>query len=114
MVASTQRLRIAARCPHILAVIPVGEARNRAIADGIAPRNPYPGVADGRINLWAADGYHASAAGSCLEALAIFGRVTGRDRRRLGRNEEAAAALGISPDQRLPCSVLPEKHSRPK
>ena len=92
MVASTQRLRIAARCAHILAVIPVGEAWNRAIADGIALRNPYPGVADG---------YHASAAGSCVEALVIFGSVTGRDPRSLGRNEEAAAALGISPDQAL-------------
>ena len=33
--------RAAANSPHIRAVIPVGEAWNRAIADGIAVRNPY-------------------------------------------------------------------------
>jgi hypothetical protein len=87
----------AARSPNIRAVIPVGEAWNRAIAEGIAARNPYQAVGPHQINLWSADGYHASAYGSYLEALVIFGSVTGKDPRGLGAEEEAAAHLGISP-----------------
>jgi len=34
-----------------------------------------------------------------LEALVIFGSVTGRDPRTLGANEEAAAQLGIPPSE---------------
>ena len=90
--------RAAASSPHIRAVIPVGEAWNRAIAEGFAARNPYEGVRPDQINLWAADGYHASAYGSYLAALVIFGSVTGRDPRSLGRDEQAAAQLGISPE----------------
>ena len=81
----------------IRAVIPVGQAWNRAIAEGIAARNPYQGVGPGQINLWSADAYHASVHGYYLEALVIFGSVTGRDPRSLGRKEQAAARLGISP-----------------
>ena len=47
--------------------------------------------------LWAADGYHASVYGSYLQALVVFGSVTGRDPRSLGGQEQAAADLGISP-----------------
>ncbi len=82
-------------------MIPVGEAWNRAIAEGFAARNPYEGVGAGQVNLWAADGYHASAYGSYLAALVIFGSITGRDPRSLGSEEQAAAQLGISPDQAL-------------
>ena len=91
----------AARSPHILAVIPVGEAWNRAISEGFAARNPYEGVRPDQINLWAADGYHASACGSYLAALVIFGSVTGRDPRSLGGDEQAAVQLGISPERAL-------------
>ena len=52
--------RAAAHSQHIRAVIPVGEAWNRAIDEGIATRNPYLRTARGQINLWADDSYHAS------------------------------------------------------
>lgn len=87
----------AVRSPHICAVIPVGEAWSRAIADGVAVRNPFQGIRGDTIDLWAADGYHASAYGSYLAALVIFGSVTGRDPRSLGRGEAAAARIGIPP-----------------
>lgn len=87
----------AERSSTIRAVIPVGQAWNRAIAEGFAARNPYQGVGPRQINLWAADGYHASVYGYYLEALVIFGSVTGLDPRSLGRKEQAAAQLGISP-----------------
>jgi hypothetical protein len=89
--------RAAERSSIIRAVIPVGQAWNRAIAEGTAARNPYQGIGRDQINLWAADGYHASVYGYYLEALVIFGSVTGRDPRGLGRKERAAAQLGISP-----------------
>ncbi len=93
--------RAAERSPHIRAVIPVGEAWNRAITEGIAARNPYQGVGPHQINLWADDHYHASVQGYYLEALVIFGSVTGHDPRSLGGGEEAAAQLGITPAQAI-------------
>jgi hypothetical protein len=89
----------AGRSPQVRAVIPVGQAWNRAIAEGIAAANPYKAVGVDQINLWAEDGYHASAYGSYLAALVIFGNVTGRDPRDLGEDEEAAAHLGIPSDR---------------
>jgi hypothetical protein len=79
------------------AVVPVGQAWNRAIRKGVAARNPYLKIRPGQINLWASDGYHASTFGYYLEALVIFGSVTGRDPRVLGSKEIAAAELGIAP-----------------
>ena len=87
----------AERSLQLRAVIPVGEAWNRAIAQGVAASNPYEPVGTDMVNLWTDDGYHASAYGSYLAALVIFGSVTGRDPRGLGAEEEAAAHLGISP-----------------
>jgi hypothetical protein len=81
---------------YIGAVVPVGQAWNRAIRKGVAARNPYLKIRPGQINLWASDGYHASTFGYYLEALMIFGSVTGRDPRVLGSNEIAAAELGIA------------------
>ena len=49
------------------------------------------------IDLWATDHYHGSTYGYYLEALVIFGNVTGRDPRTLGSHEQAAAALGLEP-----------------
>jgi putative endopeptidase len=89
--------RAAENSASIRAVIPVGQAWNRAIELGVATRNPYEGIRPGQINLWAADNYHASTHGYYLEALVIFGSVTGRDPRALGREEIAAAQLGIAP-----------------
>jgi hypothetical protein len=42
------------------------------------------------------DNYHASTYGYYLEALVIFGSVTGRDPRALGGQEVAATQLGIA------------------
>ena len=109
--------RAAESSPNIRAVIPVGEAWNRAIAEGIAARNPYQGGDPGQINLWAADGYHASVYGYYLAALVIFGNVTGHDPRSLGGREPAAAHLGISPAtalalQRVASQTLASERTR--
>jgi hypothetical protein len=77
-------------------VIPVGEAWNRAIAAGVADANPYDGIDAGKLDLWTHDHYHASAHGYYLEALVIFGAVTGRDPRSLGERECSAFELGLS------------------
>ncbi|MET0982564.1 MAG: PEP-CTERM sorting domain-containing protein [Telluria sp.] len=79
----------------IRGVIPVGEAWNRAIAGGLADANPYDGIRPGQVNLWAPDAYHGSVHGYYLEALTIFGSVTGRDPRMLGAGEPVARELGI-------------------
>lgn len=78
-------------------VIPVGEAWNRAFAQRVADPNPYDGVSFGQVDLWTHDQYHASAAGYYLEALVVFGKVTGIDPRTLGERERAADDLGLSP-----------------
>jgi hypothetical protein len=77
-------------------VIPVGEAWTRAIRTGLADPNPYDGIEAGKLNLWTYDHYHASTYGYYLEALVIFGSVTGRDPRALGPNECSAFELGLS------------------
>lgn len=76
-------------------VIPVGEAWNLAIAGGLADANPYDGIGAGQVNLWAPDAYHGSVYGYYLEALTIFGNVTGLDPRSLGGDEYVARDLGI-------------------
>jgi hypothetical protein len=86
----------AASAPSIKAVNPVGEAWNRAMQGGIADPNPYDGIAFGQLNLWTYDHYHASDFGYYLEALVVFGAVTGRDPRALGAHECAAFELGMS------------------
>jgi hypothetical protein len=83
--------------PLIHGVIPVGEAWNRAIADGVADANPYDGIDPGKVDLWAPEHYHASVYGYYLEALTIFGRVTGLDPRSLGKLDHVAGDLGINP-----------------
>lgn len=85
--------------PAIRSVIPVGEAFSRAIRTGVADANPYDGIEPGKVDLWAYDQYHGSHYGYYLEALVMFGRVTGRDPRALGPHECAAFELGISPAQ---------------
>ena len=77
-------------------VIPVGDAWNGAMQTGIADTNPYDGIDAGKLNLWTFDQYHASTYGYYLEALMVFGRVTGRDPRSLGENECSGFELGIS------------------
>jgi hypothetical protein len=83
----------------IKAVVPVGEAWNRAFKTGLADPNPYDGIEAGKIDLWADDNYHASTHGYYLEALMVFGAVTHRDPRGLGASECAAYELGMSSAQ---------------
>jgi Domain of unknown function (DUF4886) len=86
----------AAVAADIKTVIPVGEAFNRAIKTGVADPNPYDGIEANKLNIWTYDSYHASTYGYYLEALTIFGAVTGRDPRSLGDNECSAFELGLS------------------
>jgi len=83
----------------IKSVVPVGEAFTRAMQTGIADPNPYDGIDAGKLNLWTYDSYHASTYGYYLEALVVFGTVTGRDPRSLGQNECSAFELGLSTAQ---------------
>ena len=89
----------AAREAAATAVIPVGEAWNRAIQTGVADANPYDGIDAGKLDLWTYDHYHASTYGSYLEALVIFGGLTGRDPRSLGDAECSGFELGLSRQQ---------------
>jgi hypothetical protein len=77
-------------------VIPVGTAWNRAMRAGVADPNPYDGIEAGKLDLWTYDHYHASTYGYYLEALVIFGTLTGRDPRSLGELECSAFELGLS------------------
>jgi hypothetical protein len=102
LAAMTQDLRratdgVRALSPFFKNVLPVGEAWARAIAAGVADPNPYDGVAFGQVDLWTYDHYHASIHGYYLEALIVFGRVTGIDPTTLGIKERAADELGIAP-----------------
>ncbi len=87
--------KAAAGAPAITSVIPVGEAWTRAMQTGVADPNPYDGIEPGKVDLWTYDHYHASTHGYYLEALVIFGRLTGRDPRSLGENECSAFELGL-------------------
>lgn len=77
-------------------VVPVGQAFGCAIRTGAADGDPYDGIGFGQIALWSWDHYHASAYGYYLEALTVFGTITGQDPTALGRDEPAAAELGFS------------------
>ena len=87
--------KAAAGAPSVKSVLPVGEAWTRAMQTGVADPNPYDGIAAGTVNLWTYDHYHASTHGYYLEALVVFGRLTGRDPRSLGENECSAYELGL-------------------
>ncbi|WP_175107806.1 PEP-CTERM sorting domain-containing protein [Pararobbsia alpina] len=87
-------------------VVPVGLAWNRAMEDGIATSNPYEPISPGKVDLWRSglppeknNHYHASRFGSYLEALVLFGSITGVDPRSLGPHEQAAETLDITPAQ---------------
>jgi hypothetical protein len=85
--------------PGIKSVVPVGEAWTRAIHAGVADSNPYDGIDAGKIDLWTYDHYHASSYGYYLEALMLFGNITGRDPRSLGDYECSGFELGLSRKQ---------------
>jgi hypothetical protein len=88
--------KAAAGSPGVKLVIPVGEAWTRAMQAGVADPNPYDGIDAGKLDLWTYDHYHASAHGYYLEALVVFGSLTGRDPRSLGETECSAFELGLS------------------
>ncbi len=90
---------LAAQTPGVVAVNGVGEAWNRAMANGIADPNPYDGTDVDKVDLWSYDHYHASNYGYYLEALVVFGNLTGLDPRSLGENECSAYELGMSRNQ---------------
>ena len=79
------------------AVVPVGTAWNRAMREGLADPNPYDGIAFGQVSLWTWDQYHASAEGYYLDALVVFGTVTGLDPRTFAARDHAADDLGLDP-----------------
>lgn len=97
----------AAKNGQITAVAPVGEAWQRAWADGVANPNPYNGTS-ALPSLWygiqpsndpvisSPDRYHPSVYGAYLSALVLFQQISGIDARTLGSGETAATALGIS------------------
>lgn len=82
--------------PIFNGVLPVGDAWNRAFAEGVADPNPYDGIAFGQVDLWTYDQYHASIAGYYLEALVVFGRIAGVDPTNFGADEQAGRDLGLS------------------
>jgi hypothetical protein len=85
--------------PGIEGVVPVGEAWVRAMQTGVADANPYDGIDAGKLDLWTYYHYHASTYGYYLEALVLFGSITGRDPRSLGDYECSGFELGLSPAQ---------------
>jgi hypothetical protein len=89
----------AAKNARVTGVVPVGLAWNRAITSGLAEDDPYDGIAVNKINLWTWDSYHASAYGYYLEALMVFGKVTGKDPLSLGDSETVADDMGFSKPQ---------------
>ncbi len=91
-----------------LDVAPVGDAWVTALNMRIARTDPFTGTQPlGMLNLWDGDaldacctapiGYHPSIYGAYLDALVLFGRITGDSPLRFGPYEPAAQALGISP-----------------
>ncbi|MDX2350659.1 MAG: PEP-CTERM sorting domain-containing protein, partial [Porticoccus sp.] len=82
--------------PGVVSVNPVGEAWTRAMESGVADPNPYDGIDFGKVDLWTYDHYHASTYGYYLEALVVFGNLTGLDPRSLGENECSGYELGMS------------------
>jgi len=93
----------AAANPRLAGVVPVGDAFQRAVDQGLAQGkgfyNPNGTWTEtpGALDLWWLDRTHASKYGSYLSALTLFGAITGRDPLTLGPEEQAAVDLGIAP-----------------
>jgi hypothetical protein len=95
----------AASNPGFAGVIPVGDAFQRALDEGIAKRDHFYGASgvytlpqrSDPINLWWDDYLHASKYGSYLSALVLFGAITNIDPWSFGASEQAASDLGIAP-----------------
>jgi len=94
----------AASNPGFAGVLPVGDAFQRAVDQGLVlgsgfynADGTYVEPSDGSINLWWLDRLHASMYGSYLSALTTFGSITGIDPLSLGAGELAASDIGIDP-----------------
>ena len=94
---------LAAANSGITGVIPVGDAFQRAVDQGLVltggfykADGTYVEPTAGSINLWWLDRTHASVYGSYLSALTTFGRITGLDPRSLGGAETAGIELGLT------------------
>lgn len=90
---------VAARNANASGVVEIGLAWNRAFATKVAGSNPYLGMPSSQINLWSWDNYHPSDYGYYLEALMLFGTITGKDPLSLGGQEAVAEDLGFSSGQ---------------
>jgi hypothetical protein len=94
----------AASNPRFAGVIPVGDAFQLAVDQGLVKTGGFydangvyvPDLPGGPINLWWSDYLHASKYGSYLDALVQFGTITGLSPLSLGADEQAAKDLGIS------------------
>jgi hypothetical protein len=81
--------------------VPVGDAFIQAVDTGIA-YDPDAGAQAGKMNLWAPDNYHASAAGSYLASLLFYEAILGGDANALATDAgSAAAALGLTESQAI-------------
>ncbi len=70
-----------------------------AVTTGVADADPYDGIGPGLVNLWAHDNHHGSSYGYYLEALVVFGTLTGLDPRSLGEREQCAFDLGLAKEE---------------
>ena len=98
----------ALRDGNVAGVAPTSEAWRLAWRDGLA--NPIPFESSPLPNLWyglnavndppitAPDNHHPSIYGAYLSGLVLFVQMTGKDVRKLGASEQAAARLGIPGD----------------
>ncbi|HXR56005.1 MAG TPA: hypothetical protein VN858_04340 [Casimicrobiaceae bacterium] len=91
--------------PNFAGVAPVGDAFQRALDEGVAKTNGFYrpdgtysiALPRDKMNLWWIDYLHASKEGSYLDALVLFGTVTGVDPSSFGENDRAHVDLGIAP-----------------
>jgi len=88
----------AAQDKNFAGVAPAGDAWLRAVREGLADPNPYDAAEPGKVDLWGRDHYHPSPYGAYLNACVLLAEITGKDPRKLGPQEQAAAALGIAPE----------------
>ena len=101
----------ALRDRQIAGVAPAGDAWLRAVKHGVAAANPYA-PEPGKVDLWGPDHYHPSIYGAYLNACVLLAELTGKDPRKFGPHEQAAAALGIAPATAVALQRLAHKQVR--
>ena len=98
--------------PGFARVIPVGDAFQRALDEGIAKSDGFynsegtyvAALPQDKINLWWDDYLHAGRHGSYLSALVIFGTLTGINPWSFGASEKAAWTSASALATRSSCS----------